>query len=60
MKFKCKHCEQEFDCDEENYEETLWGHLQMMHENIFDEYQNYDTPQMIENNYERMIYYEVL
>ena len=55
MIFKCKHCYQEFDCDEENYEETLWGRLQMIHEKIFNEYQNYDTPYMIENNYEKMI-----
>ena len=51
-RFKCKYCG--FDCcDVDNdVEEELWGHIQMNHEDIFEEVQNLETPDMIEECYE--------
>ncbi len=50
--FKCKHCD--FSCwDVDNdVEEALWGHIQMHHEDVFKEVQNWETPDMIEECYE--------
>ena len=50
--YKCKHCN--FGCwDVDNdIEEELWGHIQMHHEDKFEEVQNWETPDMIEECYE--------
>ena len=50
--YKCKHCG--FSCwDADNeVEEELWGHIQMHHEDKFEEVQNWETPDMIEECYE--------
>lgn len=52
IKFKCKYCG--FGCwDVDNdVEEELWGHIQMCHEDKFEEVQNWETPDMIEECYE--------
>lgn len=55
MEFGCNHCGKEFKCNEDDYEEILWGHLQIDHENIFKDYENLDTPDMIEDNYEKLL-----
>lgn len=55
MKFICNHCGKEFSCNKEDYEETLWGHLQMNHEDIFKDCKNLDTPDMIEDSYDELL-----
>ena len=58
--YKCKLCGATF----ENYtneefeeygEEELWGHIQMQHEDIFEECQDLDTPTMLEEYYEMFV-----
>ena len=53
----CKHCDNCFikeDWDE-GLEEALWGHIQMDHEELFEELQNLETPDMIEIAYDTVI-----
>lgn len=62
MKYKCKTCGQEiefaddeFDCGgyyHPDGEELLWGHIQLEHEDKFEEVQDLETPFMIEECYE--------
>lgn len=59
MKYYCKLCgEMVADTNDENsihlgdWEEELWGHIQMEHEDVFEEVQDYDTPDMLEECYE--------
>lgn len=47
--YKCNYCEETF---EDFDEQTLWGHIQMEHEDVFEEVQNLDTPYMLEECYE--------
>ena len=64
MKYKCTACgcEIEFAADEFNGdgryhpdgEEMLWGHIQLDHEDIFEEVQDLETPDMIEECYEEV------
>ena len=54
----CKHCgeifEREADEDFSDYEEeNLWGHLQMKHEDLFEEDQDLETPDMLELHYDK-------
>lgn len=54
-KYKCVHCGElfEFDADDnDDYDEVLWGHIQMEHEEIFEDVQNLDTPYMLEECFE--------
>ena len=61
-RYKCKACGQEFifpdderDCGGYSHpdgEELLWGHIQMEHEDIFEEVRDLETPFMIEECYE--------
>lgn len=59
MKYYCKHCG-EMVVDTNNgdsihlrdLEEELWGHIQMEHEDVFEEVQDYDTPDMLEECYD--------
>lgn len=44
----CKYCGAIF---EEYDEEDLWGHIQMMHEDVFEEVEDLETPFMIEECY---------
>ncbi len=57
MKWKCKCCGKEFLAESEEefeycVEEEVWGHLQMRHEDVFDEVQNWETPDMLEECYD--------
>ena len=54
-RFKCKYCG--FSCwDVDNdIEEELWGHIQMEHEDKFEEVQDWETPYMIEECYEEEV-----
>lgn len=51
-RYKCKCCD--FYCWDigDDVEEELWGHIQMKHEDKFEEVQNWETPDMIEECYE--------
>lgn len=40
----CKYCKSKVEADEEE----LWGHIQMKHEKVFDEFQDLETPDMID------------
>lgn len=56
--YKCTLCGEEFYCESDNsfdeyVEEEVWGHIQMTHEEEFEECQDWDTPTMIEEYYER-------
>lgn len=52
--FKCKYCDFSYDdVDDDDVEETLWGHIQMNHEDKFEKIQNWETPDMIEECYRR-------
>lgn len=46
---KCKACGTEIDIEDE---EGLWGHLQMEHEEIFEECMDWDTPDVIDEYYD--------
>lgn len=54
--YKCKACGQTIDFYTVDFddvgEEELWGHIQMHHEDKFEEVQNWETPDMIEECYE--------
>ena len=53
--WKCNICGALFDIDEDFFddaEEILWGHVQLAHEDIFDECQNWETPWMLEEYFE--------
>lgn len=51
--YKCKYCGHEIGGpDFEELEEELWGHIQMDHEEVFEELQCFDTPEMLEIAYE--------
>lgn len=54
--YKCKACGETIGfhvCDFDSLgEEELWGHIQMHHEDKFEEVQNWETPDMIEECYE--------
>ena len=59
--YKCKCCGLMIEEDIENPnwfedcgEEEIWGHLQMSHEEVFEECQDWDTPTMLEEYYERV------
>lgn len=52
--YECTVCSAFFHTDSEDYEEILWGHLQMEHEEIFEECQDWETPFMIEEYYEEI------
>lgn len=59
--YVCKCCGTEIhdDKDNENWfdefgEEELWGHLQMDHEEVFKECQNWETPAMLEEYYDEI------
>lgn len=50
--YKCKFCGTIFGpytktTFHENGEEELWGHIQMNHEDVFEENQNLETPDML-------------
>lgn len=59
-KYVCKYCGCVIEEDpeypngwfESEGEEELWGHIQMNHEDIFEECQDWDTPTMLEECYE--------
>ena len=51
-RFKCKYCDFECWTVDEDIDEILWGHIQMQHEDKFEEVQNWETPFMIEECYE--------
>ena len=50
--YQCKACGEVIPFDEIDWEEDLWGHLQMNHEDIFEECQDWETPYMVEEYYE--------
>ena len=56
MGWKCKYCGDVISADDFDYfdEENLWGHIQMEHEAVFEEVQNFETPFMIEECYEEV------
>lgn len=54
--WKCKFCECVFEYESENEfdiygEEELWSHIQMEHEEVYAEYQDFDTPTMLNECY---------
>lgn len=51
--YKCKHCgiETKVVDDIDEIEEELWGHIQLEHEEVFEEVQGDDTPFMLEECY---------
>lgn len=56
--YRCLLCGKEFCCEDDydfdcNVEEELWGHIQMEHEEEFEECQDWDTPYMVEEYFER-------
>lgn len=56
--YRCTLCGEEFYCENDDafdsyVEEALWGHIQMEHEEEFEECQDWDTPDMIEEYFER-------
>lgn len=54
--WKCNLCGAVINIDpefEEDYDEILWGHIQMAHEQKFAEIQNWETPFMLEECYSR-------
>jgi hypothetical protein len=53
--YRCKCCrehiiKEDWESDD-SLEETLWGHIQMDHEDIFEAVQDLDTPDMIRELY---------
>ena len=62
LTYKCKHCgviiefeESEFNGDgyfHPDGEELLWGHIQLEHEDVFEEVRNMETPDMIYECYD--------
>ena len=63
MKFKCMYCGIHFEgkwpepnaaVEDGDFEQKLWGHIQMNHPDIFEDYQNLETPDMLEMCYERI------
>lgn len=56
MMYVCKYCGAEI----ENDEESLWGHIQLNHEEVFAECQNWETPDMLEECYDECIPEETL
>lgn len=57
--YKCKTCGKTielYSCDFDCFgEEVLWGHIQLEHEDVFEEVQDLETPFMIEECYEEGI-----
>lgn len=51
MSYECKHCGDIICVDEDDYDEILWGHIQMCHHDVFEEVQDFETPYMIEECY---------
>ena len=62
LTYKCKYCDEIIEFDEEDFdcggdyhpdgEELLWGHIQMEHEDVFEEVEDWETPDMIEECYD--------
>ena len=51
--FVCKFCGLKIDrVEDEDIDELLWGHIQMRHEDVFDEVQDWEMPYMIEECYD--------
>jgi hypothetical protein len=53
--YRCKCCREHFITEGwdsvDSLEETLWGHIQMCHEDIFEAVQDLETPDMISELY---------
>ena len=51
---RCKHCSECFIKEDlsEDLDEALWGHIQMDHEELFEELQDLETPYMTAIVYE--------
>lgn len=50
--YQCNICDEIIEVeDTNNCDEILWRHIQMNHEDVFEEIQNWDTPEMIEKYY---------
>lgn len=57
--FKCKYCGKKFGpynkrTFNEYGEEELWGHIQMCHEEKFEQIQNLETPDMLRTCYREL------
>ena len=54
--YKCKYCGDHIikENREDDIDVPLWGHIQMHHEELFEELQNLETPDMIEIAYDKM------
>ena len=60
--YVCKLCGAEFEVEEdedtdwlhEYGEEMMWGHLQVEHEDVFEEVQDWETPFMLEEYYDEV------
>ena len=59
--FTCKNCGCGYiEMPGEDMEEVLWGHLQCYHNDLFEELQDFETPDMISSAYTREVYEHVL
>ena len=60
--YECKHCGKIIDFEPYEFngdgyfhpdgEELLWGHIQLEHEDVFEEVKDWDTPSMLEECYD--------
>ena len=50
--YKCLYCNEIFEDDDNDYDELLWGHIQLYHEEVFERIQDWDTPWMLEECFE--------
>ena len=57
--YKCKFCDKIYEWDADA-EQSLWGHIQLEHKDIFNEIQNFDTPYMLEECYKSVSEMEFL
>lgn len=51
-RYICEFCGEMIEDETEEWEELLWGHIQMLHEKEFEEMQDLDTPNMIDECYQ--------
>lgn len=53
-KYRCYLCDKVIVTDNEDWDEDLWGHIQMEHEEEFEECRDLETPYMIEEYFEEI------
>lgn len=59
---ECKECGERFSLEkliedhEDFWDEVVWGHIQMCHEELFEEVVNLETPDMLEVCYHKTVW----